>query len=80
MTVAGIKCEYCDGTGERTFCHNNCKPGDRWVSVDDATGKMGCGDCLDECSWCHGFGVRYPAGTVMWPDDIELFGMRGDPQ
>lgn len=71
----GIPCKYCDGTGETTFCHNNCKPGDKWVGIDDRTGKMGCGDCLDQCNWCHGFGKLYPGAQITWPD-FDYFGER----
>jgi hypothetical protein len=48
-------CKHCNGTGEIAVCHNDCKD------------PRGCGDCLDDCHWCMGFGKLYPDKTIIWP-------------
>jgi hypothetical protein len=49
-------CDKCKGAGETAFCHNEC---------DDPSG---CGDCVDECHWCLGFGRLYPAAFFILND------------
>jgi hypothetical protein len=52
------KCKHCGGTGERAICYD-----------ESCIDRSGCGDCLDECPWCFGFGWVYPKGTVRTDQD-----------